>query len=420
MSMEISYRLNVSGQAPTREALLPELPGATSYEPGMIDRMGEQAQSSWPLVAAGSIGGGVIGSKLLRMGGGGIFRGIVGGIAGVLGGTAISMAGLALARGMGNHREPARPDGARVAGTKVVEREQVKVMTYNVHGGMGGPNEFRSSDQELDELADVIRREQPDVLVLQEVDRFATRSGHVDVLAELDERLGADSAVGATAMTQVTGRNQDAAVMTFHGFRVSDARNIVHADPRGGGAGVRAASWLRDAKMGIGSVLGRDWSSKDDARIQTRNTIDAIVTSPKGTDIRVLSGHYEWPSPTVDHQGRQVGDVAGALDAWNGPTIWAGDFNVRANSEPGRREQRIMADAGLTDTFGDTPVREQVSMTHVTQNPSERETAGGGIDRIYASDHAKVVERARVVLEAGDASDHMPVVTRLELQPSGG
>lgn len=417
MSMEISYRLNVAGPAPARETLLPELPGATTYEPGVIDRMGEQVQSSWPLVAAGAIGGGVIGSKLLRLGGGGIFRGILGGIAGVLGGASITMAGLALGRGMGDHAKPEAPKGASVASTEVVAREKVKVMTYNVHGGMGGPGKFGSSDEELDRLADVIRREQPDVLLLQEVDRFGTRSNHRDVLAELDERLGADSAVGVTALTQVTGRNQDVAVMTFNGFKIADARNIVHPDPRGGGFDVRSAAFFRDAKVVAGTVLGRDWT--EGVQYQVRNTIDAIVTTPEGTDVRVLSGHYEWPGP-VDHQGRQVGAVAGALDAWKGPTIWGADFNVRAHSVSGSREKQLMADAGLRDTFGSTDVREQVSMTGLALNPTEAESAGGGIDRIYASDHATVTSPARVVREAGDASDHMPVVTEVELRPEGG
>ncbi len=414
--MEISYRLNVSGPAPTRETLLPELPGAESYEPGFIDRMGEQVRSVTPLIAAGSVAGGGPGAKPLRLRGGGIFRGIVGGLAGVLGGTAISMAGLALARGIGSHREPAKVDGAHVASTDVATREQVKVMTYNVHGGMGGPNEYRSNDQELDELAEVIRREQPDVLLLQEVDSFATRSSHLDVLAELDERLGADSALSATAMTQVTGRNQDVAVMTFHGFQVKDARNIVHPDPSGGGFGHRSSAWLRDAKTAVGSVLGKEWAAGGQ-RVQTRNTIDTMITTPGGTDVRVLTGHYEWPSAEVNHQERQVGAVAGALDAWKGPTIWSGDFNVRANSEWGASERELMAGAGLHDTFGDTPMAQQVTMNWLTNNPSEREMAGGGIDRIYASDHAKVVAPARVVREAGDASDHLPVVTVLELEP---
>lgn len=133
--------------------------------------------------------------------------------------------------------------------------------------------------------------------------------------------------------------------------------------------------------------------------------------------MRVLSGHYEWPGP-IDHQARQVGAVAGALDAWNGPTIWGADFNVRTNGASGDRERAIMDAAGLTDTFGDTPAREQVSMTHLSTNPDEAETAGGGIDRIYVSDHAKVTSAARVVREAGNASDHLPVVTEVELQPT--
>ncbi len=415
-SMDVSYRLNVSGSAPARRSLLPELPGSATYEPGTLDRMGEQLQSSWPLVAAGSVAGGVIGSKLLRIGGGGIFRGIVGGIAGVLGGAAIGMSGLALLRGAGEHRTPDAPKGATVAETGVAEREQVKVMTYNLHGGMGGPGKFGSSSEELDELAEVIRREQPDILMLQEVDRFATRSNYVDVLAELDERLGADSAVGATALTQVTGRNQDVAVMTFNGFTVSDARNIVHPDPRGNGFDMRVSSIWSDAKTAISGLSGTDWNTG--SRNATRNTIDTIVTTPEGTNVRVLSGHYERQSQEVNHQERQVGVIAGALDAWQGPTIWGADFNVKTRGRWGDSERELMQGAGMRDTFDGVPEDARIPIAERSTSPRASSSPAGGIDRIYASKHAEVLD-ARVVREAGMASDHLPVVAELELVPNG-
>jgi endonuclease/exonuclease/phosphatase family metal-dependent hydrolase len=414
MSMDVSYRLHVVGDAPARASVLPALPGSTSYEPSALDRAGEQVQRSLPLVAASSIAGGAIGAKLLRLGGGGIFRGLLGGIAGVLGGAAIGIGALATLRGIGAHRPTSAARDGQIADPQVVARERVKVMTYNLHGGMGGPGEFRASSAELDELAEVIRREQPDVLLLQEVDRFATRSNHKDVLAELGERLGSDSAVGATAMTAVTGREQDVAVMTFHGFEIEDARNIVHSDPRGGGFGVRAGAWFRDAKTAVGSVIGKQWDGG--TRYQVRNTIDALVRTPAGNAVRVLSGHYEWPSATVDHQKRQVGAIAGALDAWDGPTIWGADFNVRTGSPAGRREHELMGSAGMNDAFEAVDESRRIPIPEQASNPAYTTHPDGGIDRIYASDHATALE-ARVVRDAGDASDHLPVVAEYELTP---
>lgn len=413
--MEVSYRLHVAGDQPKRDAVLPELPGSTTYEPGMLDRIGEQFNDRSPMLLGAGIGGGALGAHLLRRGGGGIFRGLAGGIVGALAGVALGATGLALLHGIGDHRAPASVREGTVAQSEVREREHVKVMTYNLHGGMGGPEKFGSSGEELDRLAEVIRREDPDVLILQESDNAATRSNYVDTLDQLSKRLHPDSAVGGTAETTIVGREQDVAVMTFHGFRIQDARNIVHPDPRGGGSGVRFRAWLRDVKIAAGHVLGKDWATDPSVGYAVRNTLDTMIRTPKGNEVRVLGGHYEWPTAGVDHQQRQVGDVAGALDAWSGPTIWGADFNVQRATPEGRREQEIMANAGLHDAFetAGVPITQRVS------NPELRNPEGGGIDRIYASEHAKV-QGARVVREAGDASDHLPVVTDLELQPEQG
>lgn len=414
MSMETSYRLHVVGEPLRRDVVLPALPGSETYEPGVLDRAGEQVQRSLPLVLAAGTVGAVGGAKLLRLDRGGLLRGIAGGVAGALAGAVAGAATLATVRGVGEHRRP--QGGGRVAPVNVVEPERVKVMTWNVHGGMGGPREFWSSEAELDELAQVIRRERPDVLLLQEVDRFAARSNHVDVLRELHERLGPESAVGATATTSLVGRDQEVALLTFHGFEVEDARNIVHPDERGGGFGVRIGSWVRDARTAVGKVVGRDWSQGRDHMV--RNSMDAIVRTPAGTAVRVLNGHYQWPTPGTDHQERQVGVLAGAVDAWDGPTIWGGDFNVRNRSAHGERERRFLAEAGLVDAFEAVDETRRLPHQQRSTSPVERTHPDGGIDRIYASGHARALD-ARVVHEAGVASDHLPVVAEYELVPGG-
>lgn len=413
MSIETSYRLHVVGEPLRRDVVLPPLPGSGTYEPGVLDRAGERVQRSLPLVLAAGVGGAAGGSKLLRLGGGGLVRGIAGGILGAVTGALAGAAMLATIGGTGEHRRP--EGGGTVAATDVLQRERVKVMTWNVHGGMGGPGEFWSSDAELDELADVIRREQPDVLLLQEVDRFATRSNHVDVLRELDDRLGARSAVGATAMTTLAGRDQEVALLTFNGFEVQDARNVVHPDARGGGLGVRIGSWIRDARTAVGSLLGRDWSHGSGYMV--RNSMDAIVRTPAGTAVRVLNGHYQWPTAGMDHQGRQVGALAGAVDAWDGPTIWGGDFNVRNRSRHGERERRLLAEAGLVDGFDAVDEARRVPPEQRGTSVARPTHAQGGIDRIYASRHARAID-VRIVREAGDASDHLPVVAEYELVPN--
>src|SRR3989440_7000576 len=56
----------------------------------------------------------------------------------------------------------------------------LRVMTYNIQHGAG-------TDQKLNlpRIAEVINREHPDLVGLQEVDRFVERTGRVDEIAEL-------------------------------------------------------------------------------------------------------------------------------------------------------------------------------------------------------------------------------------------
>lgn len=413
--MEISYRLHIVGQKPTRDVTLPELPGSSSYEPGLIDSFGETLSESWPTLGVGGLAGGLAGAKLVnKFSGKGFFRTGLGGMVGVaLGvfGTGIALAQL---RGSDNHRKPSVSGAGPVASTKVETREDLRVMTYNLHGGMGGPKEFLSSDAEIDALAEAIKQEKPDVLVLQEVDRFSTRSNYRNVLKSLADRLDADSAVGAPAMTNATGREQDVAIMTFNGNTITDARNIIHQDPRGNGLSVRLSAALRDAKAGIGSIFGKKWNAG--RRIEVRNTVDAMVRTANGNSVRVLSGHYEWPGPGADHQARQVGSVAGALDAWSGPTIWGADFNVRNDSKPGERERQIMDEAGLRDSFEATDEEDRVPAKERSTHPGDAVGIRGGIDRIYVSSQFDV-NQTWVSRDAGDASDHLPVVTDITLKP---
>jgi endonuclease/exonuclease/phosphatase family metal-dependent hydrolase len=280
---------------------------------------------------------------------------------------------------------------------------------------MGGPGKFGSSKAELDRLADAIRRENPDVVVMQEVDQSSTRSNYVDTLGELSSRLHPDSAVGASSNTSFLGRDQQVAVMTFHGFQVSDARDIVHDDPAGNGVWERTRSKLNEFAETWDSKHGTHLSDPNRKHVE-RNTIDTIVRTPGGTDVRVLSGHYEWANPRFDAQQHEVGAIAGALGAWHGPTILGADFNVHAGSPAGHREHELLAAGGMHDTFGDTPIPQQDSDVRNRNDPNPHVHATGGIDRIYASDQAHVLA-TRVVREAGDASDHLPVVTELELRP---
>src|ERR1700687_6094305 len=59
-------------------------------------------------------------------------------------------------------------------------RAKVRVMTYNIHVGVG-----MDKKMDLQRIADVINQEHPDLVALQEVDRGVKRTHGVDEIAEL-------------------------------------------------------------------------------------------------------------------------------------------------------------------------------------------------------------------------------------------
>ena len=63
--------------------------------------------------------------------------------------------------------------------------EQLTVLAYNIRHGEGMDNKI-----DLQRIADVISKVNPDLVALQEVDKFCKRSGQRDLARELGEMLG--------------------------------------------------------------------------------------------------------------------------------------------------------------------------------------------------------------------------------------
>ena len=69
--------------------------------------------------------------------------------------------------------------------------EPLSVVTWNIYGGRG-----HMAEADLSAIADVLRRLDPDLAALQEVDRGTRRAGRRDVSAEIGKLLGLHSAFG--------------------------------------------------------------------------------------------------------------------------------------------------------------------------------------------------------------------------------
>jgi endonuclease/exonuclease/phosphatase family metal-dependent hydrolase len=69
----------------------------------------------------------------------------------------------------------------------------VRVLVFNMHAGKDAKNV-----DNLQRIADVVKETNADIVLLQEVDRFTTRSGKVDQVATLEKLTGYNSAFGKT------------------------------------------------------------------------------------------------------------------------------------------------------------------------------------------------------------------------------
>ena len=71
------------------------------------------------------------------------------------------------------------------------EKNSLKILSYNIKHGRGMDGKV-----DLPRIAKVVRSLSPDLVALQEIDRNCTRSGSIDLTAELGAMLGMEGRFG--------------------------------------------------------------------------------------------------------------------------------------------------------------------------------------------------------------------------------
>lgn len=361
---------------------------APLYAAGGIDIAGTFARDRAGYVLAGAGLGAVAGSAA-PLGGG---RGALVGAA----------AGLLVATGLGRRRSRSILRGVAAPFPADVVGETLRVMELNVHGGMGGPNKFFATPKTLAHLAETIKRENPDIVLLQELDRFAARSNFTDTLDQLVKRLRPDGAVMTPAIDKGTGRLEGTGILTFGGTTITDARGLRIGDALGDDAARRLRATI-DAWAGVITPKfgGGKLPFGGVIEYQPRVATDVLVRTAAGNHIRVLSGHFSPPHHGIDEPRRQVDPVVETLGTWTGPTLFGADFNVRDGSPDFAREHEVFGAAGMAEATAGAP-------------PNS--------DRVYVSAHFTAANPRKLVTPEGGvpASDHAPVTVELTLQPGAG
>ena len=306
--------------------------------------------------------------------------------------------------------------------------QALKVMTWNIQYLAGKRyvfwyDEAHGDDERptpedlaynLDEVARVIRDEQPDVLLLQELDDDAKASGYQDQLGALQQRLAdlypcsaqafdwKSDFVPAWHILGSVGRK----LATLSRYRIDNAERLQLPQPSGEWF---STSW--QPKRALLSVY--------------------LPVGEAGTQLAVLNTHLDHFVAGRDTQLLQLQSIESRLDRLEGAgTAWVigGDFNLLPLGQylrlkPGQR-QYYPADSDLHrlwDKYAMIPTNAEASgadrddwLTHYPNDPSLQ-----GPDRTldYFFYSARLIKLEAQVRQ-GDTlaiSDHLPVVARFTL-----
>jgi endonuclease/exonuclease/phosphatase family metal-dependent hydrolase len=237
-------------------------------------------------------------------------------------------------------------------------RAKLRVMTYNIHVGVGMDKRL-----DLQRIADVINREHPDLVGLQEVDRGVTRTQGVDEIAEL------------ARLTQM---------------EYAFAHNL---DYQGGQYGVAILSRL--------PILKTDHRMYLNKREAERRGMIRIEVNRNGRDLSFATTHLDYKYE--DGRIFEAGQLVDLLKGQNVPTILVGDFNV----EPTGDSYKLVA-GYFHDVWLDNKAKER-GPTYPADRPAKR------IDYIFYKTNSGVRARKAWTINT-QASDHVPVVADLEIE----
>jgi len=235
---------------------------------------------------------------------------------------------------------------------------KLRVMTYNIHVGVG-------MDKKLDlkRIADVINRQHPDLVGLQEVDRGVQRTQRIDEIAEIAKLTHMDYAF---------------------------AFNLAY---QGGQYGVAILSRL--------PIMATDHRLFKNLREAERRGFIRAEVSFHGRKLNFVTTHLDYQFD--DGRQFEVRQLLDALKEVSGPLIVVGDFNDTPDGGAYKLMRERFDDAWMGNA-GTTP-----GFSYPADKPAKR------IDYILLRNGDNVRTKQSWVVSTL-ASDHIPVIADLEVK----
>jgi endonuclease/exonuclease/phosphatase family metal-dependent hydrolase len=220
--------------------------------------------------------------------------------------------------------------------------EDVRVLVYNVHAGKDA-----AGKESVRRIADVVKSVDPDIVLLQEVDKGTKRSGGVDQPAEYGKLTGLNVAFGRSL--DYDGGEYGIAVLSRWPIRRDTTIHLPVDPPQersGGSHEPRVAMSLRiDAPFGPLDLFNThiDASGEDRWRLQEIKTIQRIVKDALNGNARVLVGGDFNSTPDSPVQAELRAN--GFHDAW--PTCGVGEGFSYPTDVPRKRIDYLFLESGL-------------------------------------------------------------------------
>lgn len=245
------------------------------------------------------------------------------------------------------------------------EPHTLRVVAYNIKHGRGMDGKV-----DLNRIAEVILKLNPDLLALQEVDKFCERSGNRDLAAELGKTLKMEHRFGKFMDFQ--GGEYGMAILS----RFPIKETYRHSLPEG--AEPRCALEVQVEVNGMQSPIS------------------------------FIGIHNDWTNEAI--RVDQIDALLTAIEGRSHPVILAGDFNGEPSDDSMqtlRKAQWTILDKGNKKTFPSDDPQKEIDFI-VTRGFSQTSVEHDVIDERVASDHRPIVASI-TFKKAGNHADHSDI-----------